>query len=351
VAVYKLDPLQDCRWGKLLDGHPSASVFHTPAWLETLRRTYGYVPVVLTTNPPGAQLSTGLVCCRVNSWLTGKRLVSLPFSDYCQPLVDNEADLYAILSALEQELHLEKLLYAEVRPMQKIEFPTSLRCSSHSYCLHRLDLKPDLDTLFSGFHKGSTQRKVRRAQREGLTYEEGRQEFLLDAFYRLLLLTRRRHGLPPQPRAWFQNLIDCFGEALKIRLAFKNSLPVASILTLRHKRILLYKYGCSDERFHNLGGMHLLFWRAIQEAKNDGLSVLDFGRSDLENAGLVKFKDRWGGTRSILTYCRFSASNHSRGTFAPAGAAWYGKGAQRILSRLPSFILRSAGDLLYRHLG
>lgn len=351
MTVHQLDPLRDRRWREFLDRHPSASVFHTPPWLEALRRTYRYVPVVLTTNPPGAELSNGLVCCRVNSWLTGKRLVSLPFSDHCEPLVDDRGDLDAILSALEQELHVGNLLYIEVRPIQNIEYATSLCFSSHAYCLHRLDLKADLDTLFSGLHKGSTQRKVRRAQREGLIYQEGRRESLLDAFYRLLLLTRRRHGLPPQPRTWFQNLIDCFGEALKIRVAFKNTLPVAAILTVRNKETLVYKYGCSDDRFHNLGGMHFLFWKAIQEAKNEGLRALDFGRSDFENTGLVKFKDRWGGTRSVMTYCRFSTSKHSRGAFASAGTGWDGEGARRILSHLPTSILCSAGDLLYRHLG
>jgi len=213
VPIYQVDPLRDPRWREFLDGHPSASVFHTPAWLEALRRTYGYASVVLTTAPPGTQLSSGVVYCPVNSWLTGKRLVSLPFSDHCEPLADDKADLHSVLSALEQELRYGRFLYVEIRPIRKIEYASSFYCSSHAYCLHQLDLKPDLDTLFSGFHKDSTQRKVRRAESEGLIYEEGRRESLLDIFYRLLLLTRRRHGLPPQPRTWFQNLIDCLRSA------------------------------------------------------------------------------------------------------------------------------------------
>jgi hypothetical protein len=276
--------------------------------------------------------------------------VSLPFSDHCEPLADDKADLHSVLSALEQELRYGRFLYVEIRPIRKIEYASSFYCSSHAYCLHQLDLKPDLDTLFSSFHKDSTQRKVRRAEREGLIYEEGRRESLLDVFYRLLLLTRRRHGLPPQPRTWFQNLIDCFGEALKIRVAFKNSLPVAAILTIRNKETLLYKYGCSDKRFQNLGGMHFLFWRAIQEAKEDRLRVLDFGRSDPENTGLIKFKDRWGCMNSAMTYSRFSASEHSRGAFSPE-MRWGRRGARRVLRYLPDSVLCSAGDLLYRHLG
>jgi CelD/BcsL family acetyltransferase involved in cellulose biosynthesis len=351
VIVHRIDPVRDSRWREFLDRHPSASVFHTPNWLEALRRSYGYSSFVLTTSSPGDQLNNGLVCCDVNSWLTGRRLVSLPFSDHCEPLVDDRADLNAIISTLDLELHQKGLLYVEIRPVRDVEHGTSLHCSSHVYCLHELDLNADLETLFSNFHKDSTQRKIRRAEREQLTYEEGQSESLLDAFYRLLLMTRRRHGLPPQPLSWFQSLIDCFGEVLKIRVAFKGKLPVAAILTIRNKKILVYKYGCSDARFHSLGGIHLLFWRSIQEAKNDGLHVVDFGRSNLENTGLIKFKDRWGGKRSVLTYFRLSALDQSRGIFSPVGTGRGGKAAARVFSHLPDPILSLAGDLVYRHLG
>src|SRR6476660_7250808 len=81
---YQLDPLQDPRWAEFVDKHHRASVFHTVAWLQALRSAYGYEPVVFTTAPPGVELKNGIVFCRINSWLTGKRLVYLPFSDHCE---------------------------------------------------------------------------------------------------------------------------------------------------------------------------------------------------------------------------------------------------------------------------
>lgn len=88
--------------------------------------------------------------------------------------------------------------------------------------------------------------------------EEGRSEILLDKFYDLLLLMRRQHQFPPQPRDWFRNLFACLGEQIKIGVASKDGQPIASILTLSYKGSLVYKYGCSDARFHNLGGMSFL---------------------------------------------------------------------------------------------
>lgn len=284
--------------------------------------------------------------CRVDSWLTGHRLVSLPFSDHCDPLVDSQADLEAILSSVTQQARRDHLRYTELRPLRQLETPNTPFLPSGSFCCHHLDLTPSLDTLFRNCHKDSIQRKIRRAEREGLVYQEGRSEPLLDAFFRLLLLTRRRHHLPPQPKRWFQNLIACLGSALKIRVAYQDREPAAAILTLRHKNTLVYKYGASDTRFHPLGAMHLLFWKSIQEAKQDNLQVFDFGRSDFDNPGLLTFKDRWGATRSPLTYSRFSIAPP-----IPAAAGWKQQMAGRIFSRLPDRLLCSAGNLLYKHLG
>src|SRR5262249_29350567 len=93
VTVYQLDPLRDRRWANLLESNPRASVFHTSGWLEALRRTYGYEPVAYTTTPPGIRLTNAVVLSRVYSRITGRRLVSLPFSDHCEPLVDQPEDL------------------------------------------------------------------------------------------------------------------------------------------------------------------------------------------------------------------------------------------------------------------
>jgi CelD/BcsL family acetyltransferase involved in cellulose biosynthesis len=351
ASVYEIDPLRDPRWSALIERHPRSSVFHGTNWLRALRTTYDYEPVAITTCPPGAGLTNALVSCRIKSWLTGRRLVSLPFSDHCEPLADDAADLKMLFAALERQSRTEKLPYIEIRPLRPHECTTSMFCSTYTYCFHQLDLRPDCDALFKGFHKDSTQRKIRRAEREGLSYQDGRSEVLLDSFYHLFLLTRRHHQVPPQPRIWFRNLIACFGEALSIRLALKDGHPVAGILTLRHKDTLVYKYGCSDAKFNNLGGTHLLFWRSIQEAKKEGLRVFDLGRSDCENTGLITFKNRWGAAPSALTYSRYTASRNSSGNFRLPGADWKVRIGKHLCAHLPDRLLCAAGSLFYKHIG
>lgn len=350
AVARQIRPLENAGWLRFVEEHPRSSVFHTPAWLETLRRTYRYEPLAFTTSPASEKLQNAIVLCRVDSWFTGRRLVSLPFSDHCDALVDHGGELAILISALQSEMSRNGLNYVELRPTRALGALSGPH-STCTYYRHQIDLDQDLDTLFHRCHKSSTQRKIVRAKREGLTLEEGRSAELLDSFYRLLLLTRRRHSVPPQPKRWFQNLVACFGETLTIRVAQKDGQAIAAILTLRFKDTLVYKYGCSDARFHPLGGMHMLLWKAIADAKQERLRVFDLGRSDWRDEGLISFKDRWGASRSVLTYSQLSASGRARGVFRSAGTNWKDRIAKNIFAHLPDRVLGAAGELLYKHVG
>jgi lipid II:glycine glycyltransferase (peptidoglycan interpeptide bridge formation enzyme) len=178
-----------------------------------------------------------------------------------------------------------------------------------------------------------------------MEYEVGRSEQLLDDFYRLLLITRRRHRRIPQPRTWFRNLIELMGDKLQIRVLRKDRKPIATMLTLRHGATAVYKYGCSDQRFHSLGAMPLLFWKLIEETRNSGGQHIDLGRSDLENVGLITFKDRFGAASRLLTYYRYPRPEQEEGI-----RRWNTRIVRQVLSILPETALSTAGRLLYRHM-
>ena len=352
ATAHEIDPLTDPRWDRFLQQNPRASVFHSLPWLQALRRTYGHRPVAYTTSAPHEDLENALVFCRVESWLTGRRLVSLPFSDSCELLVNDAFELRILLADLENRSRREKWRYVEIRPLDSLEAreATMQPCSTQEYTYHRLDLSPDLDTLFRNFHKDSIQRKVRRAERERVEYREGTLD-VLDDFYYLLMITRKRHRIPPQPINWYRNLIACFGDALKIRMTFKDGRAIAGMLTLQYKDTMTYKYGGSDPDYNKYGSIHLLFWKAIQEAKNSRLRVFDFGRTDADQSGLITFKGRWGATQSRLIYSRYSLPGKNAGLLDPATGTWKTRLAKRVFARMPRSLLTAIGDRLYRHVG
>ena len=329
-----------------MERHPNASVFHQRGWLEALSRTYGYEPYVLTSAPFGETLENGIVVCRVSSWVTGTRIVSLPFSDHCEPLLREGDGIEEFARWMREACDLQQWRYVELRPLLADYHAWDSLHPSSSYWFHELELRPELHEIFGRLHKNSFQRKVQRAKREQLGYESGCSERLMEEFYGLLLLTRKRHQLLPQPRAWFRNLLECMRDNLQVRVVRKDAVPVAGMLTLRHGSSVVYKYGCSDERFHNLGGMPFLLWKLVEESKASGAEKIDFGRTDLDNAGLIAFKDRLGARRKLLTYYRY-AKTRKRGLASLRDS----RAVRQLFSFLPETVSSAAGRMLYRHLG
>lgn len=349
-CCHQLDPTKDSRWADFVERHPRASVFHTVAWLKALRRTYGYEPVVFTTSPPTSGLKNGLVFCRIKSWLTGRRLVSMPFSDHCEPLCDSDEELNFLIRYLQTALERQNWNYMELRPIHGnfsqagdgISFLPAAR-----YFLHTIDLRPTIDELFGTFHKTSVQQRIQRAARVGLVEKCGTSTELLKDFYGLFVITRRRHSVPPIPYAWFRNLIHAQGKCLEIRIAYKDGKAIAAILTLRFKDILYYKYGCSDARFNKFGAIPWLLWRALEAAKATGATDFDLGRTQEDNAGLLAFKNHWAPYPRRLIYWRYPDNSAS----LDSADGWKLRVAKRVFSHMPDRLLTLSGRIIYRHIG
>jgi len=352
LPVYTIDPLTDPRWAEFVERTSRASIFHTPGWLQVLRATYDYEPVAYTTSGPTQDLENGIVFCRISSWLTGKRMVSVPFSDHCDPLVDDEQALSDILNTVKQDCIKLGMKYWELRcrnaltPIPPISTPLGKMGPSAEFAFHALDLRPDEELLYSQLHKTAIKQMLGRAEREELTYSVGQDETHLKQFYSLLLKTRRKHQVPPQPMLWFRNLAHYLDDNIKFHIAFKNDSPIASIVTTSYKSTECHKYGCSDVKFSNLGGTQFLLWQAIRDARSRGALEFDQGRSDKENKGLIRFKERWGGQRNDIVYHRLPAPE----TLGDEDG-WKAKLAKQAFSHMPDRLLGFAGSLLYKHVG
>jgi CelD/BcsL family acetyltransferase involved in cellulose biosynthesis len=307
--------------------------------LEALRRTYGYEPVVFTDSGPGEPLRNALLFCRVESRLTGDRLVAVPFSDHCEPLVDAPEALDALLEALKVFVG-RNCRYIELRPIKAI-VDVQGYTQSEVFCAHSIDLRPELAAIFARFHQSHGRRAVRKAMRSGLSLEVGAAN-LLEDFYELHKMTRRRLGAPVQPFSWFRNLVDCMGDRLTIYMSRHVGRAAATILTIRHKSTLVFKYGCLDATYKRFGGTPHLFWKAIEDAKAQGLTSFDLGRSEVDNAGLLAFKDHLGASRTTMRYYRYAEQTRPQ---------WWPSVASAVFAVTPANLQATLSARLYKHFG
>lgn len=350
MHVVRLDPVSDPRWKELASRHPRASAFHQVGWLRALKSAYGFSPVAYaTTTVNSREVSSALVLCPVHSWLTGKRMVSIPFADHCDPLCEDDDSMALLLSEARKDMDAGGYRYLEIRPRRNwsdVVLQSQDMGPSARFAFHTIDLSQPAEQIYGNLHKTSIRQMIGRAEREALAVNRGRDSWHRDQFYSLLLKTRRKHAVPPQPRSWFATLSACLGEAIVYHIASTNGKPVAAIVTIRHGDQLIHKYGCSDAAESSRGGTQLLLWQAIRDGQQYGVREFDMGRSDLENAGLVRFKERWGARATSLVYHRCPAPPTEG---PPEGDGFGARLAKAAFSRSPNVLLELAGRLLYRH--
>jgi CelD/BcsL family acetyltransferase involved in cellulose biosynthesis len=340
--VYRVDPLEGVGWDAALAASPAASFFHGSAWARVLCDTYGFRPFYFLSGDP-ARIQGLLPMMEVDSWLTGIRGVSLPFTDECEPLASDAGAFRALFDAALACARARGWKYLELRGGQT-ELANSI--ASTSFLGHRLELQRDEAALFART-ESSTKRAVRKAEQGGLTIEFSRSLETVRAFYGLLRKTRRRHGLPSQPFRFFQNihrhvLTPNHGCIALVRHAGK---PVAGAVFFHSGKVALYKFGASDEKYQHLRANNLAMWEAIKWHAGQGFTALDFGRTSLRNAGLRRFKLGWGTEERRVDYVRFDCRAGHFITAPDEASGWH----NRIFKILPESLSGLIGAALYKH--
>ena len=344
MKVVCVDPRTDPLWRSLVEKTES-SVFHSPSWIRVLTDTYGWEASAYVIVDDAGEPRAGIPFCRITD-MFGERIVALPFSDYCDPLI-RDTESWRVL--------IDKLLPEHC--------PINLRCLHNDVPLtderfslakqakwHRLVLRPELDALWRAMHD-STHRAIRKSEREGLTVRVAESEQELRTFFEMHLKVRKyKYGLLAQPYSFFQNIWRHFVDAQHgfLLLAIHGDKIVAGDFFLEWKDTLYYKFNASlpDDLSHRPND--LLIWEGIKQGKNRGLAFLDFGLSDIDQEGLVRYKRKFGTEEKTISFLR----HEPNGGPTPAEREMRGL-LGRMTSRftdhmVPDPVTERAGEDLYR---
>ena len=338
------------QWDAFITQHPNGTIYHHSAWKEVIEKTYGYQPYYIALQNDSGDIEAGLPLFYVNSPITGKRLVSIPFSDVGGPVFDDYGRMEEIINYLQFSRLAQKSKYIEIRASSACNHLNGHFLKFEYYKNFILRLQDNPQALFKTFHKNHVQRAIKKAEKTEIKIKVGYSENDFKQFYHLNLLTRKKHGVPPQPYQFFFNLFDImFKKRLAtLMLATIGGQAIAGILLFKFKDTVYYKFGASDFRYLSYRPNHLLMWSAIKMACQEGYEYFDFGKTSPDNKGLMEFKSRWNTSQTDLNYFFFPSIKG----FSPIKEASLKYNIlSRIWQKLPLSLYSWGSTILYKHLG
>ena len=338
-----VDPAAEPKWDSWAASLPQASFFHSTAWCNVLRTAYGYRPSYFTSGQSASE-GVSIPAMEVNSWITGRRGISLPFTDECSAA-------YSRREVYDRSFD-EIRRYAKERRWDSFESRGSCPAvpearASVSFRGHSLALSKNLAAQEHNLDS-PTRRAVRKAEKSNLTIEVSTSLDATRQFYRLLCQTRKRHGLPPQPFRFFENIQRfVLSQNLgMIMLASVERTPVAAAIFFQYRDSATFKFGASDETYQQFRPNNLIMWRAIRWYAEQGFSRLDFGRTSLGNDGLRRFKLGWGAQERTIEYYKYDFRRSEFVTSSDQAHGWH----NRVFRIMPQFAARLFGAVTYRHI-
>ena len=337
-----INPIDSRGWDDLLVSSREYTFFHTTAWAKVLWETYHYRPLYFTLHN-GNKLLALIPMMEVKSIFTGLRGISLPFTDFCEPITAKGIHVQDIIEFVKE--------YGRKRGWKFIECRGghySGITAETSFYRHRLNLTLGTEQIFSRL-RSNTRRNIKKAMREGVEVDICRSLESVKEYCRLHYMARKRHGIPPQPRSFFKKIYEHIISKNMglIALASYGKRNIAGSIFFNFKDKSVYKFGASDSKYQHLRASNLVMWEAIKFYAQNGCQSLCFGRTALDNIGLRRFKAGWGTDEQIISYYKYDLQQNVFVT----ETSLLRNSHRRIFRLMPIPLLKVLGSLLYKHIG
>ena len=325
--------IEDRSWREFVESRPGATIFHHPAWARLLSECYGYRALVLAEDQGGAIVS-GIPALVVGMPFAARRWVSLPFTDHCPPLDGDCVDLPGALNELARASAFD-MLELRASPSGAEGVPAFVR--------HELAVTGDTRAHWKQLRRNH-RRSIEDAAEAGVRVERGTDAADMETFYRIHVQTRRRLGVPVQPRRFFRLFHERIVRAGLgfVLTAYLGDAAVASAVCCAWNGTLVVKYSGRADGFEKVDAIHQLFWSAIRWASENGCHTVDLGRTNVEQARLRSFKVGWGTREEPLSYSYF-------GRTPRPSSHRVERAMSSVIQRSSPWVCRALGEVFYKY--
>ncbi|HVR31608.1 MAG TPA: GNAT family N-acetyltransferase [Acidimicrobiia bacterium] len=316
-------------------------VFHSPTWAAVLADTYGF-DVRARILHRGGSPEAGIAFVTLDDHL-GRRHVTLPFSDFCDPLVDDDSQLRRLIDD-----HLSGPAAVTIkRRVTETRSDSAELTEGARFAWHGIDVGGDIDAAWDRLDSGA-RRAIRKAQAAGITVRAATSLDDLRSFFELHLAVRKyKYRLLSQPWRFFESIWHRFlapGEGVLL-LAEVEGRVVGGVLFLTWGDTLYYKFNASDMDQLSVRPNDVVLWEGMKWANESGLSMVDLGVSDLDQPGLIRYKQKYASQDGEVVVLR------KPGAVRPGDAearALLGEVTRLFVDpSVPDAITERAGDALY----
>jgi len=325
-------------WQSYIESHPDATPFHHRNWIELLVKQYGFrltIPALIDGDVVAA-----LPFLETRNLKGRRKLIALPFSDCMRVIATDESAIEPFVAAVaDDSFHRGRPVVA------KTDQSLMTGAQSGDWFRHELELTDSPETVAAGY-PSSLRRNLRRAKKHGLRFVRRTDADAMDAFYHLHLLTRRKLGVPVQPKSYFRRFVEHVLEPGlgSIGLVFDGEAAVAAAVFLEFNETIVYKYGASHPDALEVRPNEHLFHHAIRQAGEQGFRRFDFGVTHRRDEGLCRFKRKWGAREIEVFYTSIAGAPQE----APDDSLAV-RIASMAIRRSPTFVCRALGELFYKY--
>jgi CelD/BcsL family acetyltransferase involved in cellulose biosynthesis len=343
--IRTVDPRNDAAWREFMLS-PRGSLFGSPPWLTAVADTYGFEMEANVTLDAAGQTTGALAFAQIDDFL-GSRMLSLPFCDYLDPIVDSDEQWHELVDPLVARGLRFQIRVIDAEPPRND--PRFVEVDEMAW--HVTNLEKSEDELFASWSQRARQ-NVRSARKREVTTRFGSDLEDVRLFHDLHRSTRKnKHRLLAQPFSFFENIWKQFSpdDGIVVGLAEHEGDVIAGSFYLLWGGVWYYKFSASIFERSTVRPNELLAWDSMCLANARGCRRYDWGVSDVDPPGLVEYKRKLGTVERPVFVLRHTPDGYAN----PAAAE-----AMPVLGELTSLLTRDdvpddvtqrAGEILYRY--